>query len=257
MKGRLYGYNIYINSDYNGHTDGFFLNKLSLIYNPNNYNGLPYIDVSSLVPNSGVLYDNLDNIIFARNLYNKIISESATTSTLEIPNKLLNDILISKQNLVGETNITHINNNDVIQKNIYETVYLNFTNLINIVNNNNDNSILNTTASAKLNHAINTLSEYDNTKMTKYRINYEDGTSIVSFFNIENQQEIYDRYTLTLTFYLNKKANNLEFISNDEQTVYCTIDLSNYEINKLYSLKQRVRIGGENERRREKNKNYF
>jgi len=60
----------------------------------------------------------------------------------------------------------------------------------------------------------------------------------------------YYQYILTLTFYLSKKATNLEFISNDEKIVYCTIDLSNYEINKIYSLKQRVRIGGQDERRK-------
>jgi len=242
-------YNIYIDSDYNNQSYGENLNTLSFVYNSNNYNGEAYENINALIPNNGVIYN--DNIpIFARNLYNKTLNDNTTISTIEIPNNLLNDISIQKKSLFSETNLLLTTNDTMFIKNIYETIYLNFINLIEIVNNNNDNSILNQNASNKLNYAINNPAEYENTKLNKYRINYEDGTTTVSFFDIETPVAPYYQYILTLTFYLSKKATNLEFISNDEKIVYCTIDLSNYEINKIYSLKQRVRIGGQDERRK-------
>jgi len=176
-------YNIYIDSDYNNQSYGENLNTLSFVYNSNNYNGEAYENINALIPNNGVIYN--DNIpIFARNLYNKTLNDNTTISTIEIPNNLLNDISIQKKSLFSETNLLLTTNDTMFIKNIYETIYLNFINLIEIVNNNNDNSILNQNASNKLNYAINNPAEYENTKLNKYRINYEDGTLLSVYFNI-------------------------------------------------------------------------
>ena len=55
-----------------------------------------------MVPTSSWLYNN-NKIIYARNLYNKVVSGNTTTSTVEVPNLLLNDIDIGQQDLLGET----------------------------------------------------------------------------------------------------------------------------------------------------------
>ena len=79
-------------------------------------------------------------------------------------------------------------------------------------------------------------------KLTKYRINYQDGTNSVS--NLQTTLQDDGSYQLLMTFYLSKQADTLELISEDEQTVYLTYNLANVETNKIYSFKQRVRIGG-------------
>ena len=92
------------------------------------------------------------------------------------------------------------------------------------------------------NTSINNPTDYDNLKLTKFRINYQDGTNSVSNFQATSQND--GSYELLMTFYLSKLADTLELVSEDEQTVYLTYNLSNTEINKIYSFKQRVRIGG-------------
>ena len=218
-----------------------FILKLSQIYNPANYNGEPFTDKNSLNSHSAILYSN-ESPVFARNLYNKTQNGATTTSTIEIPNNYLNNILIDQKDLMSVNNNVIISDTNGFTKNVYETVYLNFVNTISVVNQNNTQSIYNNEVATKLNTSINNPTDYDNLKLTKYKINYQDGTNTVG--NIQATLNEDNSYQILMTFYLNKLANTLELISEDEQTIYLTYDLSNAETNKYYSFKQRVRIGG-------------
>lgn len=215
--------------------------KVSQIYNSNQYNGEPFIDKNSLNSNSAILYSD-NNPIFARNLYNKTQNGSTTTSTIEIPNNYLNDTLVDQKDLMSVNNNVIINDTNGFTKNVYETVYLNFVNTISVVNQNETQPIYNNAVATKLNTSINNPTDYDSLKLTKFRINYQDGTNTVSTLQATLQGD--GSYELLMTFYLSKLADTLELISEDEQTVYLTYNLSNTEINKIYSFKQRVRIGG-------------
>lgn len=215
--------------------------SLTQIYNPSNYNGESFNNVNSLNSNSAVLYSD-NNPVFARNLYNKTQNGVTTMSTIEVPYNYLNDVLVDKMDLRSENNNVIISNTNGFTKNIYETVYLNFVNTISIVNNNGPQPIYNPTAATELNTSINNPEDYDNLKLTKYKINYQDGTNIVS--NLQATLQDDGSYELLMTFFLNKTANSLELISEDEKTSYLTYDLSNVELNKIYSYNQRVRIGG-------------
>ncbi len=229
------------------------------IYNENNYNGLPYENRSSTIPNSVTLFDN-NVLIFSRNLYNKSINNSTTISTVEIPNAYLNNNTITNQNLISKTNCKLIENIKNIKKNIYEKLYINFINTISVLNNNKINKI----ASNKLNFGISTEDEYDNTKMTKYRINYKEYNSN-TYWNGDstiywngNSGEIWEETTTIkdlptptiinnlATYIINintaQGINTIEFLSNDETTVYRTIDLSNYEKNKNLKITQEVEV---------------
>ena len=215
--------------------------NLTQIYNPSNYNGSSYTNKNSLNSNSVILYSN-DNPIFARNLYNKTQNGATTTSTIEIPNNYLNDTLVDQKDLMSVNNNVIINDTNGFTKNVYETVYLNFVNTISVVNQNETQSVYNNEVATKLNTSINNPTDYDNLKLTKFRINYQDGTNSVSNFQATSQND--GSYELLMTFYLSKLADTLELVSEDEQTVYLTYNLANTEINKYYSFKQRVRIGG-------------
>ena len=219
----------------------WYLCNIKEIYNETNYNGEPFTDKNSLNSNSAILYSN-NNPVFARNLYNKTQNGATTTSTIEIPNNYLNDTLVDQKDLMSVNNNVIISDTNGFTKNVYETVYLNFVNTISVVNQNDTQSIYNNVVATKLNTSINNPTDYDDLKLTKYRINYQDSTNSVSTLQATLQDD--GSYELLMTFYLSKLAESLELISEDEETVYLTYNLANAEINKYYSFKQRVRIGG-------------
>lgn len=233
-------YNVYINSDYNNEEETYSLNKLTLIYNQFNYNGVDYENTNSLIPEYSNLYDENGNIIFSRNLYNLSINGNTTISTIEIPNTLLNDVTISEQNLISETNTLMNNNVNNITKNIYEVLDVNFFNTLVMKNSNNpNNEIINNAGATRLNGAISGNNNYQSVIANKMRINYQDGTSIIQ--NIGTPTITNGVATYKITIYVPKTITNIEIISNDENTSYQTIT-GTFNINKYYTLTQNVRV---------------
>jgi hypothetical protein len=230
----LYTYNL-ISPDDNE------LIKIQQIYNPLNYNFEDYQDLNSLEPNSAWLYNN-NKIIFARNLYNKTINGNTTIATLEVPNLMLNDIDIEQQDLLGGTNGTLITNTDTIQKNIYEDLFINFYNTLTMQNQNTQDYVNNLVGSTRLNNSISTTLDYNNALINKIRINYTDDTSFIQGIQFATQVSQFV-YNFEFQIYVDKPILNIELISNDENTVYQTIDLS-VEVGKYYNINQRVEIGG-------------
>ena len=215
------------------------VDKLKFTYNEANYNGDSYLDYNSMVPNSAKIYSNND-LVFARNLYNKIINQNTTESIVEIPNEMLNDITLDKEELYSETNSLLNQENTQINKNIYESVYLNFFNTINMSNQNDPNNpIINIAGASRLNKSISGNNYYNNVKIG-IKINYDDSTSeILGGFSFIKNSTI--SYTLYFNLYVLKEISNIQFISNDGQTVYQEINPT-LEIGKIYKISQNVRI---------------
>ena len=238
-------YRLYVINNYDTQTGIGTSSESMIIFNPNNYNGFPYEAPNCLVPDSSVLYDTDDNIIFARNLYNKTVLGATTTSTVQIPNTMLNDVTIGKSDLISKTNLPLTEDETEITKNIYETVNINFANSISIRNDNDpNNTILNPTASARLNGATTQNNNYDDVKATKVRVNYADGTNMVIALNPSAQINALTDTTYQYNFILqiSKEVNNLQIISNDELTIYQTIDTLNLEVGKIYNILQNVEV---------------
>lgn len=216
------------------------------VHNSNNYNGEPYKNINSMIPNSGILYDDNNDVIFARNLYNKTVNDRVTQSTIEIPNNYLNDKMIAKQDLISETNSIMVEKENIITKNVYETVYLNFINTLQMINNNDTNNpILNPIGATRLNESISEVQDYDNQKISKAKINYQDGTNSIipiAFTQVESTMRT------NFTIYVNKGIINIELLSQDEDTVYNTIT-SEFELNKIYNISQDLTVSGFNYRR--------
>ena len=209
-------------------------------YNSSNYNGEPYINTNSLIPSSAEIYSN-NSLVFARNLYNKTINNNITVSTVEIPNTYLNSIDLTSKNLLSETNLTMIADTNVTQKNIYETMFLNFINVLQVADRNNATQVLNQEASTYLNNAINTDDSYDGAKLyNKVIINYQDGSTKESSYSLENTTET--STVIAFGLYIDKLVNNAEIVSNDKTMTYQTIDLSSLELNKNYSIKQKLEV---------------
>ena len=78
-------------------------------YNPLNYNSTPYNDYKSMVGTKGEVYSN-GSLVFARNLYNRTQWNNTTTSTIQIPNTYLNDMILQPKKLLSNSN--NIINND-------------------------------------------------------------------------------------------------------------------------------------------------
>jgi hypothetical protein len=153
---------------------------------------------------------------------------------------MLNDITIAKEKLMGRTGYTLVENQDTLEKNIYETLYINFFITMMIQNRNNPLYVNNLTGAIKLNNSVNLGLNpdviYSETKITKIRINYNDSTSVVK--NIESS--IINNRVATITFKLFtiKPVSSIEIISNDETTTYQTISGSTLEQYKLYTITQ-------------------
>ncbi len=217
--------------------------NIQTIFNPVNYNGSSYTDINIMVPNSGTLTGQNDEILFARNLYNKTVTNNTTTSVIEVPNTYLNDATIAEQNLFSETNNLLNNNAQTINKNIYETLDINFINTLNMINENIPaNPVINTIGASRLNSSISATTDYSDAQMVKYKVNYADGQSVT----LQLSEVTYTGNTGSVSFvvYVGTQISNIQLISNDEQTVYQQIDVSslNLEIGNFYQLTQQVKI---------------
>ena len=212
--------------------------KVSFDYNSINYNGVEYSNINALSPNKARLYDNNNKMIFARNLYNKVINANTTISTLNVPNTNLNDVTIYKQSLVGETNYVLMNNQENITKNIYENLNINFYTTLRMINNNDpNNQIFNQVGSNRINSSVSSVKDYNNAKATKIRINYDDETTKIQDITFEYGNEAFTEFMI----YVNKNITSIDFISNDENTIYNTIR-PEFEIGKYYKISQSVYV---------------
>ena len=221
-----------------GSVNGYELN-IQCLAPINGYVGNTYIDKDSLIPSYVNLYNN-SSLLFSRNIYNVSKQNNMTMSSVEIPNSYLNDATITKNNLIGKTNVNLVEDNTQWSKNIYEIVDINFLNTIRVIDEDTNTTYLD--SAIKLNNAtvdggdIN----YQNTPCNKYRINYSDGTSLINnlFWNT-----IDDTHKETqITLFVDAPMLSIDFISNDETTIYLNIPLE-VEENKTYTISQKIRIG--------------
>lgn len=230
-------YNLYNIISYLG--DKAVLNQF--VYNVNNYNGDSYISETMFVPESAIL-SNSEKMIFARNLYNRVLQQTTITSTLQIPNRYLNDETIVKEELIGENNNVIDENNETITKNIYEEILLNFNDTINIVNNNDDADIINQTGSVQLCNALLSGNSYDNIKMTKYRMVFADNSTIIRPLPTPTlvDTDIY-QYEIVVASLYGQELDRIEFISEDGTLIYLTLTPT-IEVDKVYKIEQKVRV---------------
>ena len=216
------------------------------IYNPLNYNGLSYQALNSMIPNSIIIYDSGGIEVFARNLYNRIVNNNTTISTVEVPNDFMNDVTIKLKELISETNNIMVSDITEIVKNIYEELLINFVNSI-IVKNSNDinNVIINNTASNRINNSVSSPSvlDYSNSKIGKYKINYANDTSVINPINPDlTFTGLSTNYIITVYVPIDYGITSIQLLSNDETTVYQTIDCSNLENNKYYTINQKMEV---------------
>ena len=123
--------------------------------------------------------------------------------------------------------------------NIYEELMINFVNTLLMINKNDPNNIIeNFLGSSRLNNSISLTKDYSNTTATKIKINYTDNTNKIQNIN----WSLVDNYYQTdMLIYVGKQIENIQIISEDENTIYQTIE-GNFTTGKFYSIKQNVSI---------------
>ena len=221
----------------NPQTLGFPLIEVTDVYNIANYNGNQYDSYNSLKAKFLDILAN-DKIVFSRNLHNISTTNNYTIASVEIPNTYLNNINLGPSTLIGETGVPFLEDNTIFSKNIYETVYLNYINTINVKDN---ESVIQTIPGRYINSNINVGTEenYNNSRCSKIRINYADNS--VKTFDIGWITQDYTHKYCEFTINVDKEIKNLEFISNDESTTYITIQRE-LEVGKAYTFKQYLKV---------------
>lgn len=210
--------------------------RFTLDYNVNNYNGLEYSDYSQTLATKGRLYSG-GELVFARNLYNTTLLGNIATSNLQVPNTLLNGETIVIQDLVGATNGIILHNATTITKNIYETLYVNFIRSLSVIDE-DENKEYPLTATY-INQNINTATQQncEDTFIGKVNINYTDSTITQ---NIE-WTYVTDHYETSFVIDATDEVPTIDFLSNDETTIYLTKELDVTSGN-YYKVSQKLRI---------------
>ena len=246
------GRKLYINDNYNIVNAYLYTNapfetynawnmiNLKEIYNLSNYNGEPYESQNALIPHSATLYSN-NTLVFARNLYNSVVQGATTISSVEIPNTYLNDTIVDESNLISLTNENLVKDTRTIEKNIYEKLDINFIDTLSIIDKNDlDSPVLNPLGASLLNSRINTQNQFNDTKISKIVVNYIDETSKELGFEVVENGRL-----ATYTFLLKTEdleVSNIQFISNDGNIIYHTINGENFELNKTYQITQEMEV---------------
>lgn len=209
-------------------------------YNSSKYNGEPYINTNALISDNAEIYSN-NSLVFARNLYNKSLNNNTTVATVEVPNNYLNNIDITSKNLLSETNLTMIEDMNVAQKNIYETLYINFINTLLIADRNNATQVLNQQASTYLNAQINDDEGYSKAQIyPKVVITYQDNSTKEIAFEYQNIEDI--SADIVFALYVDQPMQSAEIVSNDKSMIYQTINLINLEQEKYYVIRQNLKV---------------
>lgn len=230
-----------IHNVYNYYKITFAYHSGIYIYRGNGYNGGPYFSDDSVTPAYTILYSNDTNTllpIFSRDLYNITKVGNTLNSITQVPFNLLNDNNINEVKLLSKTAETITDTIQEINKNIYEELYINNINSFKVFDN-NIGSTYNQECTLKVVDGI--LQGFNNNyKITKYRINYNDGTyenKPISYKEIDGNEG-----TIRMYIYLTKPGKNIELYDNSFTVPFLTIDISSFDIEKIYQVVQKIKV---------------
>lgn len=220
----------------NPRTSTWYQHVIKEDYNSLNYNGTPYIDYDSMISRKGQIYSN-DKIVFARNLYNKTINGSTTTSTIQVPNNYLNDITLNAKKLLSNTNAEIDIDTKAITKNVYEVLFINFIDTIGVIDEDTDTYYNDTANYINTNINTGTKANLENTFVGKVRINYS--TPQIQLLNWVWNTDHYETEFVISTY--EETPTSIDFISNDETMLYMSKNVE-LEEDKYYKISQKLRI---------------
>lgn len=198
-----------------------------------------YQDYNSLVPS----YVNIANghILFSRKLTNKSIIGNQMSAEVNVPYSMLNRNF-SVEQLVSQTYKVLANENKSINKNIYESLYLNFIKHINVIDNNFGKNELQNDISALLTQSVfgTPQENYEKAPIGYAKVFTTDGQELIFSIGSNAITQIGD-YEYQISIAVNgNNADKLQILAKDKQTPYVTIPL--HSVNRIILLKQNFRI---------------
>lgn len=209
-------------------------------YNVLNYNGTPYTDYDSTISHKGEVYSD-NKLMFARNLYDRTSYQNTTTSTIQIPNSYLNDIVLTPKNLMSVNN--NVINSDATEltKNIYENVLLNFVNSIHVIDEDTGETYPEASTYINTNLNVGTQVNQEGSMLGKVRLNYEDGslTQTIVWEDISTDNLIAKQTSFSV--YVSSPIVSVDFLNYDETFIYLTKNYD-FEIGRTYTMSQKIRI---------------
>lgn len=198
-----------------------------------------YQDFNSLVPN----YVNISNgsILFSRKLTNESIIGNQMSAEVNIPYSMLNRTF-SVEQLISQTYKVLANKNKTINKNIYESLYLNFIKHINVIDNNFGKNELQNDISALLTKSIFSLPQenYDKAPIGYAKVFTTDGQELIFSIGSNAITQI-GNYEYQISIAVNgNNADKLQILAKDKKTPYVTIPL--HSVDRVILLKQNFKI---------------
>lgn len=190
------------------------------VYSPN-VTSSAYYDKKFCIPYYLNLYSNSNDntsLIFSRDATTRFYSGNQITSTFIVPNYLLNDGVIKKASVYGQTNYLLNNVIKDYQKNQFESLYFNFIYNLNVIDNTNNLNTLNQNGSNRISNSLWNKLDVSDTRLTKARITYEDLSTEIINLTIPTVTGT----SVTFSYNVSGNITKIEYLSNDESVVYAT-----------------------------------
>ena len=206
-----------------------YLDIVEFQYDPNGFNGSPYIDKNLFIPYRMELYDNDSPavLLFDRGLYNLKVYGNVTESTFNVPYTMLNNVTLYQSVLYGETNKTLVDEIINTNKNIYENLMINFFN--SIVVKDYTGRIYNSGGS-RVNDSISKTNDIANASAKKIKLFNNDSTTYTYLLPTPTITGVGNPMTITYEIPLSVASDGYvlkyQILSNDENTLYFEYDTS-------------------------------
>lgn len=185
------------------------------------YSSISYYNNNFMIPQYLNLYENTNDdtsLIFSRNVSNRFIVGNQLTAIFNIPNYMLNNETIKREIVNSQTNLNIEDNNKQYSKNRFESLYMTYMYNMYVKDNTNEENLINLEGSNRIADSVWNSLDYQASPITKARITYEDETQDIISIGTPtiNQNEA------TYTFSVEGNIIKIEYMSNDENTVYAT-----------------------------------
>lgn len=199
-----------------------------------------YQDYNSLVPSYVNLYNG--NLLFSRKLTNKSIVGNQMSAEVNVPYSMLNNKIISAEKLISETNKVLSNETTRINKNIYESLYLNFIKHINVIDNNFNQNVLQNDISALLTQSIfgTPQENYEVAPIGYAKVFTTDGQELIFSIGANAIEQVAENEFIINIAVNGANADKLQILAKDKQTPYVTIPL--HSVDRAIVIKQTVII---------------
>lgn len=184
------------------------------------YSSMPYYNNNFMVPQYLNLYSGNDesSLMFSRDVSNRFVAGNQITTTFNIPNYLLNEETIKREKVNSQTNLTIEDDMKDYSKNRFESLYMTYIYNMYVKDNTNNDNLINQEGSNRVADSIWNRLDYQASPLSKARITYENQTQEIINIGIPTL----NGNIATYNFNVEGNIIKIEYMSNDENTIYAT-----------------------------------